>query len=173
MLLRVDPHCSYTEAGAKLFIVDYHWENMMKIRFHELIRNTGVALMLVLGTGSQAAEFKVMSTNGVKAVLEELAPQFEKTTGHKLAIRFAPAADLKGLIEKGEAERGFSQISELMGIEGAELAGPFPPGFEVQTVFPAAVGTGAREPAAAQALIRFLSAPAAAPVIKARGMEPG
>jgi len=108
----------------------------MTIRFPALPKNIGFALMLALSAGSQAAEIKVMSTNGVKSVLEELVPQFEKATGHK-------------------------------------LAGPFPPGFEVQTVFPAAVGTGAREAAAGQALIKFLTAPAAAPVIRAKGMEPG
>ncbi|HTO49781.1 MAG TPA: substrate-binding domain-containing protein [Burkholderiales bacterium] len=41
------------------------------------------------------------------------------------------------------------------------------------TVFPAAVGTGARDAAAAQAFVKFLTAPAAAQVIRAKGMEPG
>ena len=253
----------------------------MKIRCLDSIRTTGIALMIALSAGVQAADIKVLSTNAVKSVLEELAPQFEKATSNKLSVRFAPAADLKLLIEKGEAfdvailtaaatddlikkgklaaqtradiaasaagvayrkgapkpdistgddlkrtllaaksvayvgtgatgaevrkiferfgiademkaktkllsgvsaaaavargeaELGFSQVSELIGIEGAELAGPFPPGFEVRTVFPAAVGTGAREPAAGQALIKFLTAPAAAPVIRSKGMEPG
>lgn len=76
-------------------------------------------------------------------------------------------------VSRGEAELGFTQVSEILHVTGAELAGPFPPGVQVHTVFPAAVGTGAREPAAAQALIRFLTAPAAAPIIRASGMEPG
>ena len=61
------------------------------------------ALSLTVCAGARAAEIKVLASNGVKTVLEELAPQFEQSTGHKLAFRFAPAADLKGQIEKGEA----------------------------------------------------------------------
>jgi molybdate transport system substrate-binding protein len=229
----------------------------------------------------KAAEIRVLSSNGVKAVLEELAPQFEKATAHRLAISFAPAADLQARIEKGEAfdlailtaaatdvligqgrlaaptranvaksgagvairkgaprpdistaeafkrtllaaksvayagagatgaglrriferlgiagemkaktrllsgvsaaasvaggeaELGFTQISEILGVEGAELAGPFPPELQIHTVFAAALGTSAREPAAGRALIGLLTAAAAAPVIRASGMEPG
>jgi molybdate transport system substrate-binding protein len=251
---------------------------MMKIR--SLVALT-IAFMLGISAESQAAEIKVLSTNGVKTVLEELVPQFEKATAHKLVIKWGPAAELKVLIEKGEtfdlailtaaalddlikqgklaaptradiarsgagmafkkgaprpdiattdafkrtlvaaksiayvgtgatggnmrkiferlgiademkaktkilsgisaadavakgeAEFGFTQVSEIMGVEGAELAGPLPPEVQVYTVFPAAVGAGAKESTAAQALIKFLTAPAAAPVIRAKGMEPG
>jgi len=75
------------------------------MKLHSIAAHTtiGFALSLALGAGSRAAEIKVLASNGVKTVLEELAPQFEKSTGHKLAFRFAPAADLKGQIEKGEA----------------------------------------------------------------------
>ncbi len=31
-------------------------------------------------------EIKVMSTNGVASLLRELAPQFERATGHTLAV---------------------------------------------------------------------------------------
>src|SRR5262245_13392279 len=61
------------------------------------------ALPVALCAGAQTAEIRVFASNGMKAVLEELAPQFEKSTGYKLAFRFASAANLKGDIEKGEA----------------------------------------------------------------------
>lgn len=51
----------------------------------------------------QAAKITVFSINAVKAVLEELGPQFERASGHKLALRFAPTSQLKAQIEKGEA----------------------------------------------------------------------
>ncbi len=38
---------------------------------------------------------------------------------------------------------------------------------------PAAVGSRAKEGEAAKALIKFLTAPAAAAVLKAKGLEPG
>jgi molybdate transport system substrate-binding protein len=52
---------------------------------------------------AQAAELKVLSTNALKAVIEEMVPQFEKTTENKLVITWNPAAVLKADIEKGAA----------------------------------------------------------------------
>jgi len=40
---------------------------------------------------ASAADVKVFSTIGVQAALEELAPQFEKASGHKLQIAWATA----------------------------------------------------------------------------------
>ena len=50
-----------------------------------------------------AAEIKVLASNGVKEALNELAPAFERATGHKLVIGFGLAAALKRQIEAGEA----------------------------------------------------------------------
>ena len=229
----------------------------------------------------QAAEIMILSTNGLKTVVEELGPQFEKATQHKLAVRFAPAAELKAAIEKGaafdlailtaagiddlikqgklaaptradvaksgagvairkgapkpdistagafkrsllaaksiayvgtgataanmqkiferlgiaaemkaktrvlsgisapaavakgEAELGFTQISEILPVAGAELAGPLPPELQIYTIFSAAVGAHAGQAAAARSFLKFLTAPAAGSVIRAKGMEPG
>ena len=253
----------------------------MKMSSLALLTSAGFALSLALCGGVQAAEIRVLSSNGVKTVLEELAPQVEKATRHKLLLNFAPAAELKAQIEKGEAfdltiltaagiddlikqgklvaatrsdftrsgagvaikkgaakpdlssaegfkrtllaaksiayvgqgatgvtinriierfgiaaemkaktiplsgisaadavamgeaELGFTQISEILPVAGAELAGPLPPEVQVYTVFTAAVGGNARDSAVAISLIKFLTAPAAAPVIRAKGMEPG
>ena len=76
-------------------------------------------------------------------------------------------------VAKGEADLGFTQISEILPVEGAVLAGPLPPEVQVYTIFTAAVAASTKDPAAAQTFIKFLTAPAAAPVIKAKGMEPG
>lgn len=73
----------------------------MKIRL--IAVQAAAVLMLALGIGAQAAEIKVLSSNAVKSVLEELAPQFEKTTKNKIAFTFDTAAALKGQIEKGAA----------------------------------------------------------------------
>lgn len=77
------------------------------------------------------------------------------------------------LIAKGEADIGVTQISLIVGQPGIELAGALPAELQHYTVFSASVVAGAKEPEAAKALIKFLSGPATAPVIKARGMEPG
>lgn len=61
------------------------------------------AAALVLGAPARADEIKVASTNAFKTVLEDLGPKFEKSSGHKLAITWGTAAELKTQIEKGAA----------------------------------------------------------------------
>jgi len=229
----------------------------------------------------RAVEIRVLSSNGLKTVVEELGPQFEKSTQDRLAVRFAPAAELKAVIEKGaafdlailtaaaiddlirqgrlaaptradvaksgagvairkgaprpdistadafkrsllaaksvayveagataanmskiferlgigaemkektralsgisapdavargEAELGFTQISEILPVAGAEFAGPLPPEVQVYTIFSAAVAANTGQAAAARSFLESLTAPAAGPVIRAKGMEPG
>jgi molybdate transport system substrate-binding protein len=253
----------------------------MKMLSFAVFTSFGMALLLAPSARSQAAQIVVLSSVGVKTVLEEVGPEFEQATKHKLVFQFATAAELKAQIEKGEAfdvailtaaaiddlikqtklsvatradvaksgvgvaikkgapkpdiattdgfrrtllaaksitysaqgasagimrniferfgiaeemkaktmivssitapeavakgegELGFTQISEILPVEGAVLAGPLPPEVQVYTIFTAAVAASAKDPAAAQAFIKFLTAPAAAPVIKAKGMEPG
>jgi molybdate transport system substrate-binding protein len=57
-------------------------------------------------------------------------------------------------------------------VEGIDVVGPLPPDIQQITVFAAGLHARAKEPAAARALIRFLHAPAAAPIIRKKGMEP-
>jgi molybdate transport system substrate-binding protein len=234
--------------------------------------------LLAAGAHVQAAEITVVSTNAVKTVLEELRPQFERASSHKLALRFAPTSEIKARIEKGEvcdvailtaaatddlirqakldaatrteiaragigvairkgatkpdlssegafksallqtksiaytgagftgsnlrkiferfgiademkgktrlvsgntaeavsrgeAEMGLTLASEILHVTGAEFAGLLPPEVQVYTVFTAATATGARYGEAGRALIDFLRAPAAVPVLKANGLE--
>lgn len=57
---------------------------------------------LASATVANAAEIKVFCTNGVRAVVEELLPQFEKTTGNKVVISFEPSTQIKKRIDAGE-----------------------------------------------------------------------
>ena len=238
-------------------------------------------LALLIGNAADAAEIKVISSVGVKAVLEELTPQFERTSGHKVNITFGTAVPLKRQIDGGEsfdvviltpalvddlvkqgkvatgtsanvsksgigvairagspkpdigsteafkrsvlnaksiayskegqsgtamarimerlgiaeemkprtvletrsgltaanvvegkADLAFVLISEILPIAGTELAGPLPADLQNYVVFTAGV-RATKDAAAAKAFIDFLKAPAAAPVLKAKGMEPG
>lgn len=76
-------------------------------------------------------------------------------------------------VASGQAELGFTQISEILPHPGVELAGPLPAEVQVYTTFQAVVGSSARQPDKARRLIQFLTAPAAIAVIRAKGMEPG
>lgn len=238
-------------------------------------------LLLAVGGEACADDINVISSNGVKSVMEELAPQFEAASGHKVAFTWGAAIPLKADIEKGaafdvamltgdaiddlarqgkliaatraaladsyagvvvrkgapkpdissvaafkralldaksiafvergatgtylktllrklgltealkdklrplpaenpaanavshgEAEIGITQISEILPYPGAELVGPLPHEIQLTTVFAAAIGADARHPETAKALLAFVTAPAAAPAFKARGLEP-
>ena len=62
------------------------------------------AFILAAQNGTaRAAEIKLLSSNALKTVVEELKPHFEMSTEHKLVITFAAAANLKTQIEKGES----------------------------------------------------------------------
>jgi molybdate transport system substrate-binding protein len=238
----------------------------------------GLAMAFALASAN-AADVKVISSNALKSVLEELAPQFEKASGHKLVFHWGAVAALKPQIEKGEpfdmtvltvaaiddlakqgklvaatraalarsgigvavrkgaprpdistteafkramlnaksvayveqgqsgiylkdlfvrlgiadaikpklklpptaaaefiargeAEIGMTQISEILPYAGAELVGPVPADIQLYTNFAAAAATDAKQPDGARALIKFLTSPAAAPVIKVKGLDP-
>ncbi len=75
-------------------------------------------------------------------------------------------------VASGEAELGFQQTSELLPVPGIDLIGPLPSEVQQITVFSAGLHVAAGQPDAARELVRFLTAPAAAPVIRKKGMEP-
>jgi len=241
-----------------------------------------VGLAVALAASADAAEIKVITSVGVKAILEELAPQFERASEHKVKITYGTAVPLKRQIEggdtfdvviltpplvedlvkqgkvgagtasdvaksgvgvaiakgapkpdigsveafkktllaaksiayskegqsgavmarlverlgiaaevqpktiletrpgavalnvvEGKAELAFNLISEILPVAGVDLAGPLPAELQSYVVFTAGIGATTKEAAAAKAFIDFLRAPAAAPVLKAKGMEPG
>jgi molybdate transport system substrate-binding protein len=76
------------------------------------------------------------------------------------------------VVARGEAEIGFQQVSELLPVPGIDLVGPLPADIQQITTFSAGLHVGAKAPDAAKALVRFLTAPAAAPVIRKKGLEP-
>jgi molybdate transport system substrate-binding protein len=227
-------------------------------------------------TGTGVAEIKVICSGAMRPALEELAPQFERASGHTLAISFAgtnvirdrvqageavdviilaatavdallaqgklaakvdlvrsgvgvgvragsPRPDLSSaeafkrtllaaksfsrsegpsgvyiaaLLErmgiadamkgktvvvrgrlvgdalvKGEADIGVQQVSELKSVPGVDVL-PMPAEIQHITVFAAGLSVAAKASEAVQALIKFLTSPAAAPVIRAKGLEP-
>ena len=65
---------------------------------------TAAAAALVLALvslGAGAAEITFICSNALKAVMEELAPQFEKASGHRLRVTYGTTGPLQVQIEKG------------------------------------------------------------------------
>src|SRR5262245_12417810 len=248
------------------------------------ITAVGLPLLVVLAQAgaARAAEIKVLCSNGFQAVMEELAPQFERATNHKIIVSYGLAARLKEQIESGEvfdlailtpaaiddliktgkvaadsrstlarsglaiairtgarkpdiataeafkhallgaksiayakegasgvafatliqrlgmagdlkdkslltatgegvslavihgeAEFGVLPLSEILPVRGVELLGTFPNDVQSYIVMVAGANASATQSRAARDLIAFLTAPAALPVIKAKGMESG
>jgi molybdate transport system substrate-binding protein len=54
------------------------------------------------GGVADAAEIKILSSSALNGIMAELAPQFERATGNKLAIEFGASATLKKRIDGGE-----------------------------------------------------------------------
>ena len=64
--------------------------------------SVGAMILLSQGVAVKAAEVKVIAGSPLRAVFEELGPQFERDTGHKLVTRFAATAIVKREIDAGE-----------------------------------------------------------------------
>ena len=58
----------------------------------------GLGLML---TQAQAVEIKLLASNALRSVLQDIAPQFEQANGHKLVTTFGSTGNLTASIEKG------------------------------------------------------------------------
>lgn len=76
------------------------------------------------------------------------------------------------IIASGEAEIGFQQVSELSHFAGVDYVGPLPADVQQYTTFSSGIIAGTKEADAAKALVKFITAPAAAAAFKKRGMEP-
>ncbi len=238
------------------------------------------AFLLAHASVAQSAEIKVLCSNGLKAVVEELVPQFERATKHKVTVTYALASTIKQRIDagepfdvafvtpsvmddliahgkiaadtraviartglaiairtggrkpdiktvdafkkalleaksivyakegasgvaftatierlgiadnlkskskltatgeevgeslvKGESEFAILPVSEIVPLRGAEMLGPFPADVQTYIVMVAGASATSKQGSAARELIKFHTAPAALPVIKAKGME--
>ena len=95
-------------------------------------------------------------------IADQLKPKIKQVQGE-------PAG---AVVARGEAEIGFQQMSELLPVPGIDLIGPLPADIQQITVFAAGLHAAANEADAATALVNFFTAPAAAPIIRKKGMEP-
>jgi molybdate transport system substrate-binding protein len=110
---------------------------------------------------ASAASFKGLLER--LGIAEEMKPKLKP---------MGDGATYKG-VASGEIEIVVAPVPGIVAAPGVELVGPFPSELQTYISFTAGVNTGAKEPEAAQAFIKFLTSPGALTVIKAKGMEPG
>jgi molybdate transport system substrate-binding protein len=76
------------------------------------------------------------------------------------------------IVAEGGAEYVVVVASRITGVRGVQLVGRIPQELQTWIGFTGGVCSDARQPEAARDLLRFLTAPAAAPVLQAAGIEP-
>lgn len=76
-------------------------------------------------------------------------------------------------VAEGKADLGFTLISEILPIQGVQLAGPLPAEVQTYVLFSGGIASGFKDAAAAKALFDFFKSPAARPALDAAGIEPG
>jgi 4-carboxymuconolactone decarboxylase len=103
----------------------------------------------------------------VRAIFDRLGIAAEM----QAKVRIVPGGAAE-VVARGEAEIGLTQISEILPVAGAALAGPLPDSLQVYTVFSAAVAAKSPASAAARRVLTMLIAPSSAGAITASGMQP-
>jgi molybdate transport system substrate-binding protein len=61
------------------------------------------AIAIAQSAVTSAAEIGVFCSNGMKAVMQRLLPQFERSTKHRVLVTYGVSADLKRRIDAGES----------------------------------------------------------------------
>jgi molybdate transport system substrate-binding protein len=107
------------------------------------------------------------SGNYMKELIERLGIAEEM----KPKTTLVPSGYVAALVARGEVEIAAQQVSELISVPGVDVT-PLPADIQHVIVFSAGLAPAPAAPEAVNALIRFLTSPAAASVIKAKGLEP-
>jgi molybdate transport system substrate-binding protein len=128
-----------------------------------LLAAKSIAASSPTGGGASGAHVAAMLMR--LGIAEEVKSKMKYAAG-------GPGGLVGSLVAKGEAEIGLQQIAELLAAPGAELVGPLPEALQGATQFSAAIAANAKEAEAGRALVKFLTTPEAAAVIKAKGLKP-
>src|SRR5678815_2482454 len=74
---------------------------MRRMKIHRMICSAVLVSLIGIAQAlpAAAADIRVLCSNGFKAVFEELAPQFERASGHKVNVTFDLAVLTPALID--------------------------------------------------------------------------
>jgi molybdate transport system substrate-binding protein len=97
----------------------------------------------------------------------------EQIAGKSRKVRGPPSGEpVAAVVARGEAEIGFQQVSELIHVAGVDYVGAIPAELQPGFTFAGAVTSGAQQPDAAVALLRYLASPEAEAVLVKAGLAP-
>lgn len=119
-----------------------------------------------------AAKSVVYSTGPSGIYLKDLFERWGISAAIQPKLVIVKGEPAGAVAARGDAEIAFQQVCELLPVPGIDLVGPLSADIQKITTFSSAVHAHAAQPAAAAELIRFLTAPAAAPAIRKAGMTP-
>jgi molybdate transport system substrate-binding protein len=86
---------------------------------------------------------------------------------------FQPGAERNmASVAEGQTDVAFGLISEIVPAPGVQLAGPLPPEFQKRITISAGIASSTKNREAANEIIKSLASAAAAPTIKATGLDP-
>jgi molybdate transport system substrate-binding protein len=129
----------------------------------EAMKRTLLAATSIIYTKEGAASASIASMLSSLGIQEALAS--------RIVLETVPGRPAESVAE-GKNEIVFAPVSEILSVHGVEVLGLFPKQFQNPVVMTAGIGAQAKDTAGAKALIAFITSPAAAPAIKASGMEP-
>ena len=130
---------------------------------------------LYAGTAG-AAELKVLSTEALRPMLQELAPAFEAASKHKLVITYASDADVEqkvasddsidiAIVTKARIEKLVKAARILTGTKVMAT------GSSPDLIYVVGSSFFTEQPLAATALVDFLGGPVAKKVYEAKGLK--
>jgi molybdate transport system substrate-binding protein len=124
-----------------------------------------------------SAKSLIRSTEGTSGVyfeklLERLGIADEMRSKIKLGPSDRTGWRLAEFVDRGEVDMAVQQVSELLSVQGAQFVGPFPPELQLYTTFSAGISPASEHREAAEAFIKSLTGSTAAPILKAKGLEP-
>jgi molybdate transport system substrate-binding protein len=128
---------------------------------HTLISAKSIALVDPATGGAGAVYFMGLAQR--LGIVDEIKPK----------LRLTAPGESGPAVAAGEAELGIGAVSEIVTVRGAELLGPFPSEVQSYTSYAAGVSTKSKAQTAARAFLNFMTTPAAASILKAKGIEPG
>ena len=104
--------------------------------------------------------------------LTELFQRLGITDAVRAKAVLVPGGLVAERIVTGEADLAIHQVSEILPVQGVDLVGPLPDSIQNYTSYSAAVAPDSSQAALAKELLVLLTSPAAAEVLRAKGMTP-